>query len=155
MGKPSFIKGDTTKTKQQLIEEVQALRQEVADLKGTEAAVRQAQKALDESEAHYRSLYYKTPIMLHSIDGNGRLVSVSEQWLQALGYERDEVIGRSPIEFMTEASRQDAQTIWLPEFFKTGHLKEVEFEFVKKSGKIINILLSAVAERDKMGGFVR
>ncbi|MEJ2286903.1 MAG: PAS domain S-box protein [Desulfobacterales bacterium] len=53
-----------------------------------------AQKALRESEARYRRLYHHTPAMLHSIDTNGRIVSVSDYWSEVMGYRRDEVIGR-------------------------------------------------------------
>ena len=35
-----------------------------------------------------------TPAMLHSIDAEGRLVSVSDAWLAKLGYTREEVLGR-------------------------------------------------------------
>ena len=40
----------------------------------------------------YRDLYIKSPIMLHSIDRSGRLIEVSDFWVEVLGYTRDEVI---------------------------------------------------------------
>ena len=55
---------------------------------------RRAAEALRRSEEKYRTLYLHTPVMLHSIDGEGRLLSVSDRWLQRLGYTRDEVLGR-------------------------------------------------------------
>ena len=45
------------------------------------------------SEEKYRTLYLRTPVMLHSIDAEGRLLSVSDRWLQPLGYTADEVLG--------------------------------------------------------------
>ena len=39
---------------------------------------RKIELALRESEERYRGLYHHTPAMLHSIDPNGRIVSVSE-----------------------------------------------------------------------------
>ena len=38
--------------------------------------------------------YDHTPVMMHSIDREGHLLSVNDYWLEALGYERSEVIGR-------------------------------------------------------------
>ncbi len=35
-----------------------------------------------------------TPAMLHSINKDGLLISVSDAWLDKLGYTRDQVIGR-------------------------------------------------------------
>ena len=39
----------------------------------------------------------------------------------------------------------------MPEFFKTGVARDVEYQMVKKNGEVIDVLLSAVAERDKAG----
>jgi len=132
----------------ELSKAIKRLKKQIAERKRAEAA-------LQESEARYRSLYTKTPVMLHSIDATGKLISVSDYWLQNLGYELSEVIGRRIPEFLTQASRQDAENIFLREFFKTGFLKEKELQFVKKNGEIIDVLLSAIAERDANGEIVR
>ncbi len=116
---------------------------------------KRAEEELKASQERYRSLYTKTPVMLHSIDATGKLISVSDYWLENLGYELNEVIGRRIPEFLTQASRQDAENIFLREFFKTGFLKEKELQFVKKNGEIIDVLLSAIAERDANGEIVR
>ncbi len=39
-------------------------------------------EVLREREERYRILYNETPVMLHSIDRNWRLVSVSNYWLE-------------------------------------------------------------------------
>jgi PAS domain-containing protein len=41
----------------------------------------------------YRTLYRETPAMLHTVDGDGRIITVTDHWLQKLGYQRKEVIG--------------------------------------------------------------
>src|SRR5690606_34344451 len=48
---------------------------------------------LRSSEERYRTLYTRTPAMLHSIDRKGRIISVTDFWLENMGYERSEVIG--------------------------------------------------------------
>ena len=116
---------------------------------------KQAEEALRESEERYRSLYTRTPGMLHSIDASGRLVDVSDRWLEVLGYERSEVIGRRASEFLTEDSRHYAETVAIPQFVKTGNASEIAYQFVKKNGEIVDILLSAVSEHDKGGGIFR
>ena len=114
-----------------------------------------AETALRESEERYRSLYTKTPGMLHSINEDGRLVDVSDHWLAVLGYQRGEVIGRKAVEFLTEESRRYAETVALPEFMETGYVGDIAYQFVKKNGEIVDILLSAVSERDNDGNFSR
>jgi PAS domain S-box-containing protein len=116
---------------------------------------KQAEKALRDSEKRYRTLYHSTPAMLHSIDSEGRLVSVSNYWAAALGYTQEEIIGRRLTEFMTADSRRYAEQTVFPQFFKTGFCQDVPYRFFKKNGEVIDVLLSAIAERNADGDFVR
>ncbi|MBU1712727.1 MAG: PAS domain S-box protein [Proteobacteria bacterium] len=112
---------------------------------------RSVENALRESEERYRSLYNNTPAMLHSVDPDGRLVSVSEHWLDVMGYERGEVIGRMITDFYSEESRKLAREVVIPEFFRKGYYRDVQYRFVKKNGEEMDILLSAIADRDSEG----
>ena len=114
-----------------------------------------AEKALRESEERYRSLYHQTPAMLHSIDRNGYLVSVSDYWAEVMGYEKKDVVGKRLTDFFTEASRKHAEQNVFPLFFKDGFCKDVPYKFVKKNGEIIDILLSAISDRKEDGQPVR
>ncbi|GIV61453.1 MAG: hypothetical protein KatS3mg044_0319 [Rhodothermaceae bacterium] len=116
---------------------------------------RRAEEALRVSEERYRSLYNQTPAMLHSIDREGRILSVSDYWLEHMGYERDEVIGRPLTDFMDEASRERAIRETFPSFFEAGCCKDVPYRFVRKDGTVRDVLLSATAERDARGEIVR
>ncbi|MBL0715975.1 MAG: PAS domain S-box protein, partial [Desulfosarcina sp.] len=113
------------------------------------------QKALGQSESRYRSLYNHTPAMLHSIDSEGCLVSVSNYWLEALGYRREAVLRRKLTDFFTESSRQLAERSVFPDFFRTGFCQDIPYQFRKSNGDVIDVLLSAVAERDGEGRLVR
>lgn len=113
-----------------------------------------AEESLRESENRYRSLYNKTPVMLHSINKQGKLISVSDYWLYKMGYTREEVIGRPPSDFLSEKSRQYAIEFGLPEFFRTGVVKNISYQFVSKSGEIIETLFSAIADKDQNDNFV-
>lgn len=113
------------------------------------------EKALSDSEKRYRSLYHNTPAMLHSIDPSGRLLSVSDYWVEALGYEREEIIGKNLLDFLSDESRRYARDVVFPAFFKTGLCKDIPYRFVKKSGETIDVLLSAIADRDADGNILR
>ena len=114
-----------------------------------------AEEELRESEARYRRLYQSTPVMLHSINRTGELLSVSDLWLQTFGYERSEVIGRKSTEFLTAESQQYAEEVVLPDFFKTGVCTDAPYQMVCKDGDIRELLLSATADWDESGSFVR
>ena len=106
--------------------------------------------ALRESDERYRHLFEKTPAMLHYIAEDGSLLAVSERWLEVLGYTEEEVLGRKSIEFLTEESRVDA-VVNLARLRKEGTLRDVPYQFVKKNGEIIDVLLSALVQRDAEG----
>ncbi len=70
-------------------------------------------KALQESEQRYRHLYQETPAMLHSVDRQGHFVSVSHYWLEKLGYDKSEVIGKPLSRFVADESKQKVEDILL------------------------------------------
>lgn len=116
---------------------------------------KQAEVALRESEKMFRLLYNETPVMMHSINLEGELLSVSDFWLEKLGYEREEVLGKNFTEFLTEASRKSANEIILPKFLTSGRIENVDYCFVKKNGEVMDCIVSAISQRDNTNKFVR
>ncbi len=113
------------------------------------------EQALRESEERYRSIYHHTPAMLHSINAEGCLVSVSDHWLEALGYEREKVVGRPLADFLSSESRRYAVERVIPEFFNSGYCKDIAYQFVKKDGRTMDVLLSAIGDRNQDGKVTR
>jgi diguanylate cyclase (GGDEF)-like protein/PAS domain S-box-containing protein len=91
------------------------------------------------------------PAMFHSIDRDGRLVAVSDVWLAKLGYSRAEVLGRCSADFLTPESRDYAVSTVLPDFFHSGRCENVPYKMVCRDGRIIDVLLSGVLDRDPSG----
>ena len=106
-------------------------------------------------EYSLRAIYENTPVMMHTIGASQQIISVNRNWLQVLGYEESEVIGRKSSEFLTEESRRYAIDVALPKFIKTGSARDVACQMVKKNGDVIDVLFSAVAEIDASGQFIR
>jgi PAS domain S-box-containing protein len=106
-------------------------------------------------ERRFLDLYESTPAMLHTIDADGRITAVSNHWLAKLGYSRNEVIGRSILDFITDESRQPLMDGRLKEFISQGDVQNVPRQMVTKTGEVLDVLLSARAERDTTGGVVR
>ncbi|MFW6054551.1 MAG: PAS domain S-box protein [Thermodesulfobacteriota bacterium] len=108
----------------------------------------QIEEELRKNEEKYRSIYHNTPAMLHSIDADYKLISVSDYWLEATGYQREEVIGRKLTAFFTPESRELAEKTILPSFFKVGKNKDIPYQLVKKDGRIMDISLSCIGIPD-------
>ena len=102
-----------------------------------------AEKSLSAVNRHIDVLFNRAPVMMHSIDEDGRLVKVNRRWLQGLGYKRSEVLGQKSVDFLTEESRtwviQDA----LPLFWRVGSARSIGTQFVRKDGRVLDILLDA------------
>lgn len=116
---------------------------------------RRIEKELRLSEERYRHIYHKTPVMLHSIDTTGRIIRVSDFWLQKMEYQRHEVIGKNLTDFYSPASREYAEKIIFPVFFTTGFCEDVPYTYITRSGNAIEILLSCYGVRDEGGKVIR
>jgi two-component system, NtrC family, sensor histidine kinase HydH len=125
----------------------------LAQSRRNEQALIEANRQLEQQERQYRVLYHHSPIMMDSVNSQGQLVSVNEHWLETMGYRAEEVIGQNSIEFLTEESRRYATELVIPQLLKTGRVNDVAYQFVKKNGEVIDVLLTATAYRDEQGNF--
>jgi len=94
------------------------------------------------------------PVMMHAMDADARLIRVSKFWAQTLGYEPDEVVGRRTFDFLTEESIIYSSNTVSHEFLKTGSVKDIDYDFVRRDGSIFPGLLSSIAQYDENGEFV-
>lgn len=117
--------------------------------------LRRQNAELSHSEQRYRHLYQHTPVMLHSIDRNGRILDVSEHWLTSLGYQRSEVVGQHLTTFFYEESQRRAEREVLPRFFRDGEVRDIPYSMRRRDGGELEVLISAISERDADGTFQR
>ncbi len=106
-------------------------------------------------ERRYLDLYESTPAMLHTVDAEGRIIAVSNHWLAKLGYQRNEVIGRSIVDFIAAESRQSLLGERLREVISQGETQNVPRQMLTRSGELLDVLVSSRAERDDQGNVVR
>ncbi|MDE3011192.1 MAG: EAL domain-containing protein [Pseudomonadota bacterium] len=115
-----------------------------------------AEEATREVGQRFRTLYERTPAMVHSIDPHGCLLSVSDRWLRRLGYAADEVLGRPITAFLKAESGPRTSAAQLLHFLRDGGpVEDMECQVACKDGTLIDVLLSATAERDADGQFQR
>ena len=99
----------------------------------------------------YRTLYRHTPAMLHTVDDDGLIVTVTDHWLQKLGYTREEVVGRPITDFFSTADRKKYADGRLKQIIHEGGFNNVERQMLTKSGEVMDLVMSAIAHRDASG----
>jgi len=99
----------------------------------------------------YREVYRSTPAMLHTVDGDGNIVAVTDHWLQKLGYRRDEVVGRPTTDFFTESERQRYADGRLQKLISQGDFNNEERQVMTKDGRVLHLVVSAISHRDASG----
>ncbi|MDH4055196.1 MAG: sigma 54-interacting transcriptional regulator [Gammaproteobacteria bacterium] len=107
----------------------------------------------DEARANfkYRTLYRSTPAMLHTVDGNGCIITVTDHWLQKLRYKREEVVGRPITDFFSERDQQRYGDGRLRELIADGDFNNLERQMVAKDGTVLDLVMSAISNRDSTG----
>lgn len=113
------------------------------------------QNELSESEHRVRRLYQATPAMLCAVDPDGMLLSVSDRWLEVMGFHREDVLGRPFAAFMPEQSARRFAAEILPRLMREGHLEDVAGQMVARNGAIIDVMHSAILERSESGAVLR
>jgi len=99
----------------------------------------------------YRTLYRETPAMLHTVDANGLLITVTDHWLQKLGYSREEVLGRPITDFFSTADRKAYADGGLQKLINAGNFNNLERQMVTRDGHVLDLDMSAIAHRNEHG----
>ncbi|MDJ0813793.1 MAG: sigma 54-interacting transcriptional regulator [Woeseiaceae bacterium] len=99
----------------------------------------------------YRELYRSTPAMLHTVDGDGSIVTVTDRWLDKLGYTREEVVGRPITDFFTAAEQRRFADGHMQELLERGDFNNEDRQVVTKDGRVLDLVVSAIAHRDASG----
>ena len=99
----------------------------------------------------YRDLYRSTPAILHTVDGDGNIVTVTDHWLRKLGYKREEVLGRPITDFYAKSERERHGGQALRDLISRGDFNNEERQMCTKDGEIIDLVISAISHRNAAG----
>ncbi|MFH1119872.1 MAG: PAS domain S-box protein [Bacteroidota bacterium] len=112
-----------------------------------------AEESLNRRKAGVRQLFDETPVGFQSLDSEGCFIDVNQAWLNILGYQRNEVIGKWIGGFMTENSKSV--------FFKKNTNHKVQektncmLEMVHKDGRILLVESEGKIGYDKNGNLMQ
>ena len=105
------------------------------------------------AEQKYRNLYDNSPDLLRTINLRGIITDCNRTYTDTLGYTREEVIGVSIFEHVSEESLdalQDSFKAWK----SSGIVRDRKIWFKKKNGNKFPTLLSATNLYDKDGNLI-
>ena len=115
-----------------------------------EETAREATRAA-QAEARYRDLYDGAPDMYVSVDPEtARVVDCNQTAASALGYTKEEIVGRRIFELYHPDRRTDAEQTFRA-FVQTGEVHDVELELKRKDGSKIDVSLNASSVRNSEG----
>ena len=95
-------------------------------------------EALKDSETKFRMMFDKAPLSYQSLDEQGNFIEINENWLNVLGYEKKEVIGRNFSQFLHPEWKDHFKKNF-PNFKSVGEIPGVEFKMIKKDGSSIMV----------------
>jgi PAS domain S-box-containing protein len=110
------------------------------------------ERALRESEERYRNLINNIPLGVFKTTADGDILYINEALAKLLEYE-------SPEELLTEDTTslyknpQDRDA-FIEHLRENNHVKDMEFEFLSKTGKTKNVLLGATIHNNIITGTV-
>ena len=107
--------------------------------------LRDMSRRFEESENRFREFYQRTPAMLHSMDREGRLLSVSQSWLDILGYDREEVIGKDFFAFIVGENTPEIKAKHFQKLRALGEFRDSSYKLRLANGSVIDVSISEVA----------
>ncbi|MGV3485234.1 MAG: PAS domain S-box protein [Planctomycetaceae bacterium] len=107
------------------------------------------------SERKFQDFYHQSPDFYCSVDAiTGAIVDCNDRMCQRLGYDRNEILGRSVADLHSPATQESAR-ICFEQFRSVGEVRDQELELVCRDGSTIPVSLNVTAIRDANGKIVR
>ena len=99
---------------------------------------RSAERALQESERHFRELFDDAPVAYHELDLENRITRVNATELNMLGFRLEEMVGRPVTEFLVEDS---SSALLAPNAPADQRQESSERLFRRKDGRRVPVLM--------------
>jgi PAS domain S-box-containing protein len=103
---------------------------------------KRGQRALEESESKLKSIFKVAPIGLGVSSHDRHLVEVNDHFCKMLGYDREELLGKSACMLYLSQEEFDAAGVERDRQQREAGTATIETRFKRKDGKVIDVLLS-------------
>ncbi len=128
------------------------LMRDITDQKSMEEELRYQYQETEQKEQKFRTLYENAPLAYQSLDEKGCFIDVNPAWLNVLGYEKKEVIGKRYSSFLHPNWKEHFEKNF-PAFKKRGYLHDVQFRLRHKKGHYIDVSFEGCIGTHPNGSF--
>ena len=94
------------------------------------------------------------PDIIHSVDENGRLVSVNLKAVELLEYSEEELIGKSVFDIYPDKVL-DKVKVGFKQLKQEGIMERIESKLKSKSGKVIDVEMRSLSLYSEDGTFIK
>ena len=113
-----------------------------------------AERSLIESEARFRDIIMSSNDWVWEIDKEWKYCYSSEKIKKILGYSPEEMIGKTPFDFMTPEEQTSVGSVLTECVRKNGIVKDIENWNIHKSGHLVCLLTNGFPILDSGGNLV-
>jgi PAS domain S-box-containing protein len=127
------------------------LRRSTQELLATNDRLRRINADLQRLKESYGDLYHNAPVMYFSLDAQGHFVTFNNTMLRVLGYVREDLFRQPYTRVLAPTGRRG----FLEDRAAYQHAGEVETQWVKKDGTVLDVAIGSTPILDEQGRFVR
>ena len=100
----------------------------------------------------YKELYNTSPCGYFCALPDGTIIDSNKRFLEFTNYEKEEVIHIKKVsDFLSIGGKIYYQTIYAQKLNLTGTVEEINFDFIKKDGTKLPVLINSVEIKNKEG----
>jgi diguanylate cyclase len=114
---------------------------------------RRLQEQLKQSEERFRMLFDQAPLGYQSLDSDGNILDVNQQWLDMFGYTREEAAGKAFADFVLPEFTEEYRRGFIS-FKSVGYIR-CELVMLSKDGRRMNIHFEGKSNETVKGGAVQ
>lgn len=151
------MKSVEEKSKDELVDELEQMRQRIRTMEVLATKHRQVEQALKENEEKLRRMFEAVTDGIRVVDLNGIIVDVNERILEIYGFDsKKEILGRSAFDLFPAREHERVRKNML-QTLELGSMRGLEYALLKTDGSECTGELSASVLRDDSGkpvGFI-
>ena len=153
-GHPAGVLGAHSASLHRFTDDDVAFVQSVANLLAQAISARAVRDALRDSERRYQDLYDHAPALYWSVDlTTGRVLACNLTAARALGYEREELVGRSVFDLYAPECHADVRA-GIRNLQAVGEVRDQILAVRTRDGTTLDVSLQATAVRDADGNVI-